>query len=94
MEYMALATGIRVALLSGMTGSAIMEYSVMTLSHTIKMEDSDLYLLISNLLDNAMQHVGSKKNIVLEISEVGNCLKIIERNSIDHNVLKDGEFIV
>lgn len=67
---------------------------VMTLSHTIKMEDSDLYLLISNLLDNAMQHVGSKKNIVLEISEVGNCLKIIERNSIDHNVLKDGEFIV
>lgn len=27
MEYMALATGIRVALLSGMTGSAIMEYS-------------------------------------------------------------------
>lgn len=27
MEYTALATGIRVALLSGMTGSAIMEYS-------------------------------------------------------------------
>ena len=72
----------------------IMFSFVMTLSHTIKMEDSDLYLLISNLLDNAMQHVGSKKNIVLEISEVGNCLKIIERNSIDHNVLKDGEFIV
>ena len=28
MEYMALATGIRVALLTGMTGSAIMEYSL------------------------------------------------------------------
>lgn len=27
MEYMALATGISVTLLSGMTGSAIMEYS-------------------------------------------------------------------
>lgn len=27
MEYMALATGIRVVLLPGMTGSAIMEYS-------------------------------------------------------------------
>ena len=32
MEYMALATGIRVALLSGMTGSAIMEYSLRRMS--------------------------------------------------------------
>lgn len=32
MEYMALATGIRVALLTGMTGSAIMEYSKKTVT--------------------------------------------------------------
>ena len=65
------------------------------LTHKIDMEDVDLFLLLSNLLDNAIQHIGKEKQIRVEISEEQDeCLiKII--NSVDGCVVnEDGEFLV
>ena len=62
--------------------------------HDIDMEDSDLYLLLSNLLDNAIEHIGMLKHIRVEMNNIGNMLRILISNSIDHPVLDNkGKFI-
>ena len=60
-------------------------------------EDSDMYLMMSNLLDNAMEHIGQKKQILLEIQDQGSMLMIRITNSADadtsfsENSQKDAE---
>lgn len=66
----------------------------LNITHDIDMEDSDLYLLISNLLDNAVEHIGMLKHIRVEMSDVGKMFRIKISNSIDHPVLDEkGNFI-
>jgi len=68
--------------------------TTLNITHDINMEDSDIYLLLSNLLDNAIEHIGILKRIRVEMSDVGKMFKIKISNSIDHSVLnKDGTFI-
>ncbi len=65
------------------------------LTHNIDMEEVDLFLLLSNMMDNAIQHIGKEKQISVEISEEQDeCLiKIV--NSVDGTVVnEDGEFVV
>ena len=64
------------------------------LTHPIKMEDDDLYLLLANLLDNSIEHIGIKKRIYVEIYDVKQMLMIRVTNSIDIHVLDhDGKII-
>ena len=59
------------------------------LTHPIDMEDDDLYLLMANLLDNAIEHIGMKKRIFVEIRDVKNMLMIRITNSVDFHVLNE-----
>ncbi len=64
------------------------------LTHPIKMEDDDLYLLLANLLDNAIEHIGIKKRIYVEIYDVKQMMMIRTTNSIDIHILNnDGEIV-
>ena len=66
MEYMALATGIRVVLLPGMTGSAIMEYSPST-----KLLDNRLVTIVDDCLvkwKNIFNMINENKLIPKNIS--------------------------
>ena len=66
----------------------------LNITHNIDMENSDLYLLLSNLLDNASQHIGILKRIFVEMCDVGKMFRIRISNSIDHHVLNEkGSFI-
>ena len=68
--------------------------STLNITHEIAMEDSDLYLLLSNLLDNAIEHIGMLKKIRVEMNDVEKMFKIKITNSIDHPVLDcKGNFI-
>ena len=68
--------------------------SALNITHEIAMEDSDLYLLLSNLLDNAIEHIGILKKIRVEMNDVEKMFKIKITNSIDHPVLDNrGNFI-
>ncbi len=68
--------------------------STLNITHEIAMEDSDLYLLLSNLLDNAIEHIGMLKRIRVEMNDVEKMFKIRITNSIDHPALDDkGNFI-
>lgn len=58
------------------------------LSHEINIDESDLYLLLSNAIDNAFVHNGSHKYIQIIIKETQNYVKIEITNSIDSPVLK------
>ena len=64
------------------------------LSHEINIDESDLYLLLSNAIDNAFVHNGSHKYIQIIIQETQNYVRIKITNSIDSPVLnEDNEFI-
>lgn len=66
----------------------------LNINHDINMEDSDLYLLLSNLLDNAIQHIGMLKQIRVEMNDVEKMFKIKIINSIDHPILDyKGNFV-
>ena len=66
----------------------------LNITHDIDMDDSDLYLLLSNLLDNAIEHIGMLKHIRVEMNDVGKMFRIRISNSIDHSVLRnDGTFV-
>jgi sensor histidine kinase YesM len=66
----------------------------MNLSSEIIMEDSDLYLLLSNLIDNAITHIGIEKKIRIIIRDVLDTIMIQVRNSVDGTVIsKDGTFL-
>ncbi len=64
------------------------------LTHPVSIEDSDLYLLMSNLLDNAIEHIGSGRRISVEIKDVADRTMIQVSNSIDSAVLdRCGHFL-
>lgn len=64
----------------------------LNITNDIKMDSSDLYLLLANLLDNAIKHIGISKKISVEMKSSDNMFVIRISNSIDHHVLnKDGE---
>ena len=48
-----------------------------------EIEDTDMYLLLSNLLDNAISHIGMEKKIRLKIQTVDRMLLIEQSNSAD-----------
>lgn len=57
------------------------------ITHEIDMEDSDLYLLLSNLMDNAIEHIGIEKKIRVEIRDVEEMMMIRVANSADIDLL-------
>ena len=61
------------------------------LTHDIDMEDDELYLVLANLLDNAIEHIGMRKRIYLEVRDVSDMLMIRITNSVDLQVLNDRE---
>lgn len=50
----------------------------------IDMDDADLYLVMSNVLDNAIKHIGIYKKIEVIIHEINDMCLIEVTNSIDH----------
>ena len=51
-------------------------------------------MLLSNLLDNAIQHIGMEKNIRLTMNTQANFLRVSVVNSVDRQVLdEDGNMI-
>jgi len=65
----------------------------LNITHEIGMEDSDLYLMLSNLLDNAITHIGMEKKIFVDMYDINQMFMIRVINSVDFNVLKDGKII-
>lgn len=66
----------------------------LNITQMIAMEDSDLYLLLSNLIDNAINHIGIDKNIRVNIREIRDNTMIQVRNSVNGTVISsDGHFI-
>ena len=61
--------------------------STLNIPCSIPMEDADLYLLLSNLLDNAIQHIGIRRKISVEIISIEDRLSIRVINSADIKVL-------
>ncbi len=59
----------------------------------IPMEDADLYLLLSNLLDNAIQHIGIRRKISVEIISLEDRLSFRVINSADIKVLDSNNSI-
>lgn len=55
----------------------------------VSMDRIDLQLLLCNLLDNAIQHIGIKKQIFVEMETADGYFQIRISNSIDHNVLNN-----
>lgn len=67
---------------------------IINISDEIPMHEDDLCLLLSNLLDNAITHIGSEMSIIFEITDKHETLFIRISNSIDAPVLDDShEFI-
>ena len=59
-----------------------------------EIENDDLYLLLSNLIDNAIQHIGIVKTIRIIIKEVQNTFMIQVCNSVNGRILdENGNFI-
>lgn len=68
--------------------------SKINIPHPITMDESDIYLLLANLLDNAIIHNGMDHNIYLEMNDVGEMFMIRVSNSVDIQLLNNGhEFI-
>ncbi len=66
----------------------------LNITQQISMEDSDLYLLLSNLIDNAIMHIGLEKTIRVLIREVKDTTLIQVRNSVNGTVINsEGQFI-
>lgn len=60
----------------------------------INMDRYDLCLLLSNMLDNAVHHIGSGRKILVEIDDIQDYSRIRITNSIDGPVLdENGAFI-
>ena len=59
----------------------------------IPMEDADIYLLLSNLLDNAIQHIGIRRKISVEIISLEDRLSFRVINSADIKVLDSNNSI-
>lgn len=53
------------------------------ITENVPIENDDLSLLMINLLDNAIQHIGTGKRIEVTIKNIGNNLLIKVSNSID-----------
>ncbi len=68
--------------------------SIVNITKDPNIEESDAYLLLSNLLDNAIQHIGMEKNIRLTMNTQANFLRVSVVNSVDRQVLdEDGNMI-
>ena len=66
----------------------------LNITHEIAMEDSDLYLLLANLIDNAIIHIGLGKTIRVNMREVGDTSMIQVCNSVNGTVINsEGHFI-
>ena len=61
----------------------------LNIADEVPMEQADLYLLLSNLLDNAIEHIGIRKRISVEIEYLREALKIRIINSHDRKVLDE-----
>ena len=56
--------------------------------------DDDMYLILSNLLDNAIKHIGVFGKIEFTVKDIGDHIGIRIANSIDHPVVDtDGNFL-
>ncbi len=60
---------------------------IIALSRQIAADPYDICLILSNLLENAVNHIGSAKHISLEMEEAGGFARIRVSNSIDRPVL-------
>lgn len=66
----------------------------LNITQTIAAEESDLYLLLSNLIDNAIQHIGLNKTIRVIAREINDTTMIQVRNSVNGTVIDtNGRFI-
>ena len=61
----------------------------LNIADEVPMEQADLYLLLSNLLDNSIEHIGIRKRISVEIECLREALKIRIINSHDRKVLDE-----
>lgn len=67
----------------------------LNITHDPGFETEDLFLLLSNLLDNAIKHIGFNKRIDLEIKEIEELFCVTITNSVNGQVLdENNEFIV
>ena len=67
----------------------------LNITHDPGFETEDVFLLLSNLLDNAVRHIGFSKKIVLEIKEIEDFLCIAVTNSVNGRVIdENNEFII
>lgn len=64
------------------------------LKKEIDINDSDLYLLLSNSIDNAFIHCGENKILQISIQEIKNYCKITIINSIDYPVLNSNNHFI
>ena len=67
--------------------------SSINIIENIKMDNSDLVLLLSNILDNAIKHIGQEKKIRFEIFQKNHITVIRCSNSVDlkkQNIIKEG----
>lgn len=65
----------------------------LNITQNINMDDSDLYLLLSNILDNAIAHIGLNKTIRITMKEVKDTTMIQIRNSVNGTIIdENGEF--
>ena len=56
---------------------------------TLAMEEMDLYRILSNLMDNAIENCSGEKRIVMKAWIVQNALRVVIKNTIDQSVLQD-----
>ena len=66
----------------------------LNITHDIDVEDSDLYLILSNLLDNAIEHIGLGKQIRVTMRDINQMFMIQIMNSVNEQLLDENhEFI-
>lgn len=56
---------------------------------TLAMEEMDLYRILSNLMDNAIENCSGEKRIVMKAWIVQNALRVVIKNTIDQSVLQN-----
>lgn len=67
--------------------------TILNIIETPKIDEEDLSILFINLLDNAIEHCGSKKEILLEMTTKRSHCTLHIHNSIDQSVLdEEGNF--
>ncbi len=57
--------------------------SVLTIGDDLCMKEDDLYLLVSNAMDNAIKHIGKANRIFVSLEQRGTTIFFQVRNSID-----------